>query len=450
MDKNATFYNPSDDEEMMASNIESTPPKQSKENKTLDLKLKANYSAYIPSLQKQTTHEYIKGYTEVIDTDINIAAAAKSGTEDYYKATQNIIEAKRPDTLDQSMPSDNENAFKYEIIKNPASFFDDPTYLSYELIIMADSSPLLNYGSPDSEPKKNTALRFITRYKRITEIGSREQVYSEFRNRLSDYFSIRFQSNVIKPKHAFYIENIAGLDKLTKKITEYEKDLLTITLTEDITMRSQYLADLYNDLIYSYRNGRYLIPENCLKFDLIVKITDVRTFKLPNPNYDPSQPISRTNTIEINNDTPSVLMYKLHDCNFNFFESKIHEDAIPISVGTTGAKMVFTIKYKAVSKITSASMLANSSLLNNKAVNVVGAKTTFNPSIDYIPNEEIADNKEKKKARDKGLGVLGVDKFQNTVKDPLNKPGKKRGKLLTSEGKLDLENYSKTLTENFS
>jgi hypothetical protein len=43
-------------------------------------------------------------------------------------------------------------------------------------------------------------------------------------------------------------------------------------------MWSSYLTYLYNNLTYSYENGRELIPENLLKFNMYIKISEIRNF----------------------------------------------------------------------------------------------------------------------------------------------------------------------------
>ncbi len=47
---------------------------------------------------------------------------------------------------------------------------------------------------------------------------------------------------------------------------KYNEDKITITMNEDVSMIAWYLSELYNNISYSYRNQRFMFPENLLRF----------------------------------------------------------------------------------------------------------------------------------------------------------------------------------------
>ena len=235
--------------------------------------------------------------------------------------------------------------------------YEDPTYLGYEIMILSDESPLFNYDTEDST-SYNSAYAFIEKYGDISEITNRKELLSRLLKELKEIFSISTNPNLSNSSRRHYIEMITGLNKLTSKIVNYEKDLIEITLTEDITLRTQYLVDLYNNLIYDYKNKRNMIPENLLRFNLLIKITDIRDFK--DIKFDNNGDAREFFTDELKGGTYSL--YKLHDCNFDFVNSQTHEDSISMAgfnkfnMGNMNNTKV-NIKYKSISKILESSLI---------------------------------------------------------------------------------------------
>jgi len=184
--------------------------------------------------------------------------------------------------------------------------YQDPTYLGYEIILITDESPLFNY---DELYKRQSALSFIEKYNNIYDIAKRKELLIKFQEQLKEIFLVSTDTNLPQSSRRHYIEMIVGLDKLNEKIVKYDKDLIEITLTEDVSLRTQYLIELYNNLIYDYKNKRNIIPENLLRFNMIIKIEDIRDFKI-------------NNKIINNRKSGTFLVYKLNDCNFKFTESQ--------------------------------------------------------------------------------------------------------------------------------
>jgi hypothetical protein len=47
-------------------------------------------------------------------------------------------------------------------------------------------------------------------------------------------------------------------------------------MMEDVKMTAQYLSSLYNNLTWSYKNMKRLMPENLEYFDLLINIAEIR------------------------------------------------------------------------------------------------------------------------------------------------------------------------------
>lgn len=344
---------------------------------------------------------YIKGYeTPIVDEksdeidlkstqyskstleyDKNIIDAADSDKYNSWKTDYQKDGKKELDTLtipnsnvperDGLMRTKNDEVFKYSLNMNPLnrdSSYEDPTYLMFNLKIDKLSSPLFNYSlyqtlslSSNETNNLGSVTYFLEKYKNIPEIKSREEVYVHFIDAITKIFPN--DDSFMRKQH--YIEMISGLDKLNKKMVEYEKDIITLTLSEDVSLSTLYIAELYNNLTYSYQNGRKLIPENCLRFDLMIEITDVRIFKTIFEKKDGSK------YSEINNNPPRII-YTLHDCNFDFStnESLPFDQAINVSgsegVSNKKASLKFNIKYKSISKSFKSELISGSIELHNK------------------------------------------------------------------------------------
>jgi len=153
-------------------------------------------------------------------------------------------------------------------------------------------------------------------------------------------------------------------------MTKYGEDKITITLNEDVSMIGWYLAELYNTMIYSYKNKRHMFPENVLRFNMMIQINDMRNFTIPQ-NKSTSSDNTSINTNNINNDVKNIasskssIIYTLNDCNFNFFESRNYGDSIEIGgygngVSNTPSTISFDIYYKSVERSSSFPLIKNS------------------------------------------------------------------------------------------
>lgn len=166
------------------------------------------------------------------------------------------------------------------------------------------------------------------------------------RNTAKDYLDMYRGSST----KAYYIQSISGLDKLNeinemgngKKFVDWGKDFLTLTLNEDVSQNMGYLAALYKNLTWSRERGRLAIPENLLRFEAVLDITEVRNYV----RIYKSQPVSSGSTRFSPYDTPkyrevadytSKYRYFIHECQF-VFDKMPHGDSISNSVQSESLK----------------------------------------------------------------------------------------------------------------
>lgn len=141
-----------------------------------------------------------------------------------------------------------------------------------------------------------------------------------------------------------YIKNIKNLNSLDKMFVSYSAETptcLELELYEDVRLFTTNLKFMYNNFVYNYNKGVRVVPENLLKFNMFIKISEKRTYTLYNQS-------DKT----ISKHTPT-LIYQLHGCEFVFDES-ILGDTISMMGSETQdnfANLKIKIKYKKVTRI---------------------------------------------------------------------------------------------------
>jgi hypothetical protein len=250
---------------------------------------------------------------------------------------------------------------------------EDPVIFGFDIILDAASSPLLN----------GSVLDFIRNYSNISEIASREPVYENFKNQLSKFFKTNipltineltepyapitfgfqpksydnsFNAKDARARLAYYIKSIKGLDKLsenndsiTKKyLADYNKDFINLTFSEDLTLNVGTLAHLYKLLYWSKPNGKGLIPENLLRFNCDIVVSEVRNYKRIAKILREIPRGDTIKTLEVIKDNVSRYIYSLKECQF-YFKNLPHDSDIDmgnIKTFTEGAySITFDYKY---------------------------------------------------------------------------------------------------------
>ena len=268
----------------------------------------------------------------------------------------------------------NTNKFKYELEKddNGIYYYDDPLLMAFKINIINDSPLFKNVN------------KFLTDYSLLTELGNREDLYNRFKEKLNVIFNIGIETSEeqTQPK-GYYINKIDGLENFQKKIIKYKEDKLSITLQEDVTMGTYYLSELYNNLIYSYENQRYTIPENLLRFNMEIIFEDIRNYVAPNEWFRSKQFKTNKTPSDIKYTDGSIsptTQYKsekskykvtLYDCNFDFSTSKIVQEhyeqaGFGAAKPTVYSYVTFDIFYKSVKRVLIPNLIPNSITLNNR------------------------------------------------------------------------------------
>ena len=239
----------------------------------------------------------------------------------------------------------------------------DPVMFGFEIIIDLINSPLLNGSVED----------FIASFPYVNEIATRRKVMNDFRQQFLKIFKTKGTFRVgpdkptasIKTSHyantdngskmfssgkpaymSYYLKKIQGLEKLieanvpdkNKALIEYRKDLLKLTFTEDVSLDMGTLAYLYKLLYWSKPNGKNIVPENLLRFNCDIVISEMRHFNRVRKGVT-------NGDLEVVKDNLSRYVYTLNECQF-WFDQPAHESEIDLGNPKTFDDFVVTLDYK--------------------------------------------------------------------------------------------------------
>lgn len=210
---------------------------------------------------------------------------------------------------------------------------EDPVSFGYDIIISYDNSPLFN-GAVES---------FINAYSSYSEIGSRLNDYYNFSAAFFKFFKMSSPGSIgiSKPPRTYYLKKISGLNNLVqtneKCFVDYGKDVLTLTLNEDVSVNMGYMVAAYKELTWSRRNGKKMIPDNLLRFDMEIIVTECRKYNRIIKNKD--------NTLGQHADLTSRYRHKLYECQF-IFDALSHGDDIDMSNPTISEGFDIKLNYK--------------------------------------------------------------------------------------------------------
>jgi len=263
-------------------------------------------------------------------------------------------------TIDNLTPIENpingNSTLRLDSFKGTPWEQSDPVYFGFDIVFDAVSSPLLN----------GSVLDFLSNYTSVSELSSKILIYDEFINQFTKFFrtnakpvqsqqkdniamtktrphftghanSVSNFANLdentpfFKPgKSAYfsnYIKKVSGIDLLVesnkgdtfKYLTEYRKDFITITTTEDVTLSMGTLAHLYKLLYWSKPNGKHLVPDNLLRFNCDIIVSEVRNMQRVRKNI-------QTGNLEVLKDNVSRWVFSLKECQFFFDKLPVEND----------------------------------------------------------------------------------------------------------------------------
>jgi hypothetical protein len=294
------------------------------------------------------------------------------GRSDYFRNSLQVIgDGKNVSNLTPiENPPTGKSTLRLDHFKETPWENEDPPMFGFDIIFDSYSSPLLNGSLSD----------FILNYSNVSEILSKRQVYEEFKNQFQKFFRINGEMKVDPTQIAMtslysnvaaadsssplfnphkknylghYLKKISGLDFLieqnkgdTIKYTpDYKKDFITLDFREDVSMNLGTLAHLYKTLYWSKPNGKMLVPENLLRFNCIIIVSECRNFQRVKKG------IKNPENINIIKDNLSRYVYTLRECQFYFDKMPLPNE---IDMGDAGPQMFenyslnFDFKYSSV------------------------------------------------------------------------------------------------------
>jgi hypothetical protein len=268
---------------------------------------------------------------------------------------------------------------------------EDPTVLGYALKIDYDNSPLFT-----AKDTKASIHDFIDSYRGLhSELEYVETYWDEFTKGARLIFeSIETLSNAndryrSTPYKNHYVSRIDGLDKLDNMFVSTRDDgtmdELKLTLYEDVRMFSTHLAMLYNNMVFSYHMGKRLVPENLLRFNLYIKMSDQRPFTHGTTDGDPMRDAIRNQY--------SRVIYELRDCEF-VFENNLPSTLTMGGLGVTDASFAsvnLKIKYRKVNRFFYSSLFDGN--MRESVISDKYTKPSTERTIQYIRGMKMAGKK---------------------------------------------------------
>jgi len=223
---------------------------------------------------------------------------------------------------------------------------EDPTVLGYDITIKYNESPLFN-GTIDS---------FIEQFGKLgnSEISSRKDLLDNFKKQFAKFVKFDSPTTSNSPEFVnksgvkvYYMTSLGGLNNLVesgdsskiKSFVAYGEEFITLGFNEDVSQNLGYLSSLYKSLSWSRINGKQIIPENLLRFDVDITITEIRKFNRVVGN---SLPLT---SLDVYADLISKYTYTLYECQF-FFSSLPHGDTLDMSAATQVEKYEIKFNYK--------------------------------------------------------------------------------------------------------
>lgn len=268
---------------------------------------------------------------------------------DYFKHGLQIVDnlGTIPPSLADFYQSGQSSEYKKTTFKHTPFENSDPIIYGFEIIFDDINSPLLNGSVSD----------FLNLLSNVSEINARKRVYEEFKYHFTKFFKTRAtvrydeeQLSITKTRKfglpeteknqnisesgkkaykSYYVQKIGGLAKLiesntpTEKnfVVDYNKDIITLDFHESVSMSVGTLAHLYKLLYWSKPNGKGMVPENLLRFNCDIIISEMRNF---------ARVRKSGNNLEVIKDNLSRYIYSLRECQF-YFDKMPHDDQIDLT-----------------------------------------------------------------------------------------------------------------------
>jgi hypothetical protein len=308
----------------------------------------SNYTKPHPLLDRDST------FIGNVNTEANGEAAGNFATP-APPSPENLRYKNNINTLDKYFGSRDISNFKFGLERGTYvdNLDEDPIIFGFDLMINHMTSPLYSAYTEKSPFTGDLESFFkFAKDNSLVEVTNRRPIYEEFMNQLEVIF---LTTNVGKfdTFRAHYLTGIDGLDKLIeqnsgivkgKQFAKYGEDRISLKLTEDVHLNSGYLAHLYKTMSYNKLTGKMIIPDNLLKFDCSIIVSEVRNFNLVKKALNSD---NVAESIQVFNDNVSRYIYNLYECQF-MFDTMSHGSTIDnsaASVKTDTYDISFIYKY---------------------------------------------------------------------------------------------------------
>jgi len=103
-------------------------------------------------------------------------------------------------------------------------------------------------------------------------------------------------------------------------LNSYNDDIITLSFSEDVSLSVGTLAHLYKLLYWSKPRGKGIVPENLLRFNCDIIVSEVR-------NFNRVRKATGSGELEIIKDNVSRYVYSLKECQF-YFNNMPHDSTI--------------------------------------------------------------------------------------------------------------------------
>ena len=313
------------------------------------------YISYDKTKKPDKTTEIIKKRKESYDFYGDYAGKKFTHLLDYFQGNDSSYGLERT----VGYPNNSKDLYLGSFIRTTDDN-EDPTMLGYDLMIKVDDSPLFNgsidsfiemmkgLGNSEIASRKNLLEEFKTQFYRFIKNNTPDKNNTEtFLSNNSDQEEKGEQALArgLSGVKTYYLKGISGLDNLNetndsskiKSFVDYGAEFITLEFNEDVTQNIGYLASLYKMLSWSRINGKQIIPENLLRFDIDITITEIRKYNRVFKNDDKS--------VSIYADLISKYTYTLYECQF-FFDKLPHGDTLDLSAPVAIDKYQFKFNYK--------------------------------------------------------------------------------------------------------
>lgn len=209
---------------------------------------------------------------------------------------------------------------------------EDPVIYGFDLVINHLTSPLYSANSPKSPFTGDLESFFkFGEDNGISSISNRRNIYNQFMDQMETLF---LSTNIgeYDTFKAHYLMEVSGLDQLVnkntgftkgKQFTKYGEDKITLKLREDTFLTGGYMAALYKAMSYDKLNGKTIIPDNLLRFDCSIIISEIRNFNLVKRAMNENN----SSTLQVFNDNVSRYIYNLYECQF-LFDNMTHDSTV--------------------------------------------------------------------------------------------------------------------------